>query len=686
MAAVLLGSIAAGTPALAEAPAPAVQGPAGADAAPVPDVAPDPASVVPPDEPLGSVSAVVVTPDGAEVITREAEPSEITEIIADLREEPGVVSVSVDTPVSAVGAADPYAAEQWSLEALNLPTLPAGTPDGAGLTVAVLDTGVHAAHEDLAGRVRCDLGADFAPDAATYGAARGCVDPHGHGTHVAGQISARTGNGLGIAGVSNAQVLPVRVLAANGGGTSASVARGITWAVEHGAAVINMSLSGPYNSAYDSAVRYATDRGVIVVAAAGNNRMEGNAVNYPAASPGAIAVAASTDTGESAYFSYRGPTNLVAAPGWSVLSTDSNHDYVYRSGTSMAAPHVAGVLVRYRAAHPGASVAQVRAAVQETAIDLEAPGWDDATGYGLIDAYELLTGHEEPEPVVATAPAAPAIGTATAANASVVVRWTAPDTGGSPITGYTLRTYKGASAVRTTTVAGSATSATVTGLTNGTAYTFTVTAGNAVGRGPASARSAAVVPRTRPAAPAIGVPSVGWSSAVVRWAAPGNGGSAITGYTVRAYRGTSLVKTTPVKGTATSATITGLAGGKAHTFTVVAANALGAGPVSTRSATVTPRAPARPGVPKIGAPSAGRASAVVRWSAAADNGSAVRSYTVRAYRGTSLVRTTVVTGSAASVTVTGLAAGRAHTFRVTAANAVGAGSASARSAAVTPRR
>ena len=473
----LVGALA--FPLLVDTPARAEESPVTVSAVPV----------VTPDAELTAVSAIVVSADSAELVTREVPPADVAATQAQLGALPGVVSVSVDTPMAIAEVVDPLRSQQWALSDLGLAGLPADAPDGSDQLVAVLDTGVLATHEDLQGRVRCDLGADFAADAATADpAGHGCVDPHGHGTHVAGEISAVSGNGIGITGASSAQVMPVRVLDTAGSGTSATVASGILYAVDHGADVINMSLAGPYNAQSDAAVAYAVDHGVVVVAAAGNNRDEGNLVNYPAASPGAIAVAATDETRTSAYFSYSGPTNLVAAPGYGIVSTDSLYGYLNRSGTSMAAPFVAAVLARYLQAHPTATVAAVRDAVARTAIDLESPGRDDNTGYGLIDGRELLTGSAAPE--APSVPGAPAVVTAVAGDGRAVVSWSAAGDNGSTVTGYAVTASPGGALVTTS----GATTATVTGLSNGTAYSFRVSATNAAGTGPASVASAPVVP------------------------------------------------------------------------------------------------------------------------------------------------------------------------------------------------
>jgi hypothetical protein len=257
------------------------------------------------------------------------------------------------------------------------------------------------------------------------------------------------------------------------------------------------------------------------------------------------------------------------------------------------------------------------------------------------------------------------------------------DDGGAAVTGYQVTAYRSGQAVTGVAAAAGATSVVVPQLTNGAPHTFTVAASNAVGRGASSDHSAAVTPRATPGAPTLAAPNLGNGAVRVKWAPPSvQGASPVTGYTVRAYRGSTLLRTTTTAASARDLLVTGLANGTAHTFTVDAKNASGAGPVAT--VTATPRTV--PGAPRIGAPTPGAGSALVRWAAPLSNGGApVTGYTVRAYRGTSLVKTVTAAGSATSVTVTGLANGSSHTFQVAAANAAGSGSSSARSTAVVPR-
>jgi hypothetical protein len=236
-------------------------------------------------------------------------------------------------------------------------------------------------------------------------------------------------------------------------------------------------------------------------------------------------------------------------------------------------------------------------------------------------------------------PSAPTGATATAGNGSATVNWTAPsDNGGSTITKYTVTPYIGSTAQTPVTVTGSppVTSATVTGLTNGTAYTFTVSATNSTGTSPASSPSNAVSPNNLPGAP-TGVSATGGNGlATVSWTAPSNnGGSSITSYTVTPYIGSTAQTPVTVPGSppATSTTVTGLTNGTSYTFTVSATNANGTGPASSASSAVTPAAPTAPGTPTGVSAAGGNGAAVVSWTAPGNGGSAITGYTVTPYIG-----------------------------------------------------
>jgi hypothetical protein len=257
----------------------------------------------------------------------------------------------------------------------------------------------------------------------------------------------------------------------------------------------------------------------------------------------------------------------------------------------------------------------------------------------------------------------------------------------------------GTTVVRTVPVTGgTATSTVVTGLTNGTAYTFVVAAVNSVGTGAPSAASNTVTPAgagaaTAPAVPTIGTAAAGNAQATARWTAGANGGSAITSFRVQVRTGTTVVRTVTVTGAAaTSTVVTGLTNGTAYNFRVQAVNAVGTGALSAASNTVTPAT--TPGAPPIGLASPGAAggalTANVNWAAPINTGGApITSYTVRALRMSAngaVLSTTTFTGVAATARTTSmtLPAGN-YRFTVQAVNRVGAGPQSARSIQVAAR-
>ncbi|MBL0290250.1 MAG: fibronectin type III domain-containing protein [Betaproteobacteria bacterium] len=276
----------------------------------------------------------------------------------------------------------------------------------------------------------------------------------------------------------------------------------------------------------------------------------------------------------------------------------------------------------------------------------------------------------------ATVPGAPTAVTATRGNGQVTVGFTAPaSNGGSAITSYTATSNPGNFTGNCTAPCASIT---VMGLANGTAYTFTVTATNAVGSGPASAASAAVTPATVPGAPTAVTATRGNGQVTVGFTAPASdGGSAITQYTATSNPGNFTGSCTAP---CTSITVSGLTNGTAYTFTVTATNAVGTGPASAASAAVTPATV--PGAPTAAMAAPGNAQATVGFTAPASNGgSAITQYTATSSPGN---LTGSCTAPCTSITVSGLANGTAYTFTVTATNAVGTGPASAASNSITP--
>jgi Ca2+-binding RTX toxin-like protein len=291
---------------------------------------------------------------------------------------------------------------------------------------------------------------------------------------------------------------------------------------------------------------------------------------------------------------------------------------------------------------------------------------------------------------VAGTPGAPTGVTALAGPASATVSWTGPASdGGSAITGFAIDVMTGTTLANTVTgIPPGATSQVVSGLTNGTTYSFVVHAVNAAGTGAGSSASNLVTPATVPNAPAIGTATAGAGTATATWTAPAsNGGSPITGYSVQVLNaaGTTQVGALrPAAAGTTSLVVSGLTNGVPVTFKVQATNSVGSGAFSALSNTVTPLAV--PGAPVIGTATSGNASALVRWTAPANGGSAITGYLVRVVNAANVqVGALQAAGAGAtSLTVTGLANGTAVSFQVQASNTVGVGAFSALSNTVTP--
>ena len=282
------------------------------------------------------------------------------------------------------------------------------------------------------------------------------------------------------------------------------------------------------------------------------------------------------------------------------------------------------------------------------------------------------------------APTAPTGVAASPRATAAVVTWTAPSSNnGSAIIDYTIARYRGVVAEASEVVAAPATSRTVSGLVPGVTYTFVVSARNALGSSPRSAASNAATVGA-PTAPTVVVGrSDTTTSAVVTWVASSSNGSAITGYRVIPYRGTTALTPRVVTGTATTRRVTGLVAGATYTFRVEALNKWGTSPLSQRSAAL---AVGLPTAPTIGAMSAGNTQVTVSWAAPSSNGgSPVTGYQVTPYIGSAPQTARTFTTTATTQIITGLANGTAYTFRVRAINSIGVGSSSSASASATPR-
>jgi serine protease len=302
---------------------------------------------------------------------------------------------------------DPKYRFQWHLDQIGMPDAwPRGT--GRGVTVAVIDTGVayrdRGAFKQVPDLAQTEIveGYDFVHKNAYP------VDDHGHGTHVAGTIAQSTHNGIGVAGVAyRARIMPLKVLSAQGFGSVADIAEAVRFAADHGAKVINMSLGGGRASRIlASAVKYAHDHGVTVVCAAGNDGR--GQVSYPAAYPGAIAVAATQFDRTTTFYSNWGKEIDLAAPGGNtrvdqngdgmpdgvlqntlVPGHPDQNDYLLFMGTSMASPHVAGVaalVVESGVTNPDA----VERLLESTAHHPQGKSRDDHYGAGIVDAGAAL--------------------------------------------------------------------------------------------------------------------------------------------------------------------------------------------------------------------------------------------------------------------------------------------------------
>ncbi|ELZ01216.1 peptidase S8 and S53 subtilisin kexin sedolisin [Natrialba chahannaoensis JCM 10990] len=348
--------------------------------------------------------------DGTERTARDAVPADVTVVHSNEQLEYVAVELPAELPAEAVDRirdalesndAIEYVEENATLQSLYTPNDPyydsqhapqqvncedawAKSLGDEDVTIAVVDQGIEYDHENLVGNIDDRIGEVF----VGWGS-----DPEPlsrddtHGTLVAGIAAGETENGTGQAGISNCSLLAARALDEQGQGALSDIADAIQWAADEGVDVINLSLgssSGLWT--LENACEYAIEQGCLVVAAAGNS---GGSVMYPAAYDDVLAVSAVTSRDRLASFSNRGPEIDLAAPGQNLLSTTLNDGYDRISGTSAAAPVVAGVAGLVRSVYPGLSSSALREHLRETATDIGLSS--TAQGAGRVDAGNAVT-------------------------------------------------------------------------------------------------------------------------------------------------------------------------------------------------------------------------------------------------------------------------------------------------------
>lgn len=330
-----------------------------------------------------------------------------------------LLALAITLLVTSSSPTDPRFNEQWALYKVGAACAWERTTGSANVIVAVVDSGVDPTHPDLAARLRTD-GYDFVDDDADP------RDENGHGTHVAGIIAALLNNNEGIAGLApDVTILPVRVMNERGRGADRAIARGIRFAADRGAKVINLSLGATLtlnaeepSALVNDAIVYAQQQGALVVVAAGND-----AVPLPNAiavdNPDVLVVAATDQRDRKAPFSNSGPWIAVSAPGVNILSTMPTYevfltsdqvprderfrrDYDYMSGTSQATPYVAALAALLFSANPDWSASQVAETIRSNATDIRDLNPRFEMGTGRIDACKSFGGppaEQAPQPL-----------------------------------------------------------------------------------------------------------------------------------------------------------------------------------------------------------------------------------------------------------------------------------------------
>lgn len=336
----------------------------------------------------------------------ETGESALPQALADLQKDARILWVERDgiLSISEIVPDDPYyLPQQDNLRLIGLPWAWTFTTSSADWPIAVIDTGIDLDHPDLQAKVWVNT--DEIPanslddDSNNYiddvngwnfvNDSNSPQDDQSHGSHISGILAAQTNNGTGIAGVAwQTPLMALKALNSSGHGNASDVAEAILYAADNGARILNLSFGDDleYQAIHD-AIIYAKGKGCLSVAAAGNTA---GPVEYPAAQPGVMAVAATDNNDLPASFSNRGPQIAVAAPGVNIYSADRNGSYFFASGTSASTPQVGGLAALIWDLHPEWSADQVTEVITSTAKDVWSTGRDNLTGWGRIDAQAAV--------------------------------------------------------------------------------------------------------------------------------------------------------------------------------------------------------------------------------------------------------------------------------------------------------
>ena len=409
--------------------------------------------------------------------------------VAGLLRNPRVLSIEADSSVTVEPVSSTQTGATWGIDRIDQRSLPLNgtfsSPSTANnVSIYVVDTGIDASHPEFTGRVASGFD--------SFGSGDGRTDCNSHGTHVAG-IAA--GSVYGVA--KAARLVPVRVLACDGSGSISGVIAGLEWIASTRSSgersVVNMSLGGGASSSLDSAVASLINTGVTVVVAAGNSNVDA-CTSSPARTAPAITVGSTTSTDSRSSFSNFGTCVDLFAPGSGITAAVPGGGTAVLSGTSMAAPHVAGIAAVALSIRL-MSTSEVSAYLADSGT--KGVVASAGTGSPNILAYlpQVIDSPTESNPTpIVSVPDRPGAPLAEPRSKAAIVSWQLPNDGGSALTAFVIRAYTGGRVVSSVTVSGSTSTTRFTRLRNGTAYFFTVQARNAVGSSPESLPSATIFP------------------------------------------------------------------------------------------------------------------------------------------------------------------------------------------------